>query len=169
MTRIAHFAKLALALALLFPWPAAAQARGTAARNQAAVEAGYLAFGLSYARRLGDGPLSVGGGARVAWEPPNSFDRNLFEPIGADVFVRWRASRWVHADVGPTLARYHYADDCPACTGTLTGLRSGLLFGQGIVFVGPELTAGWARDRVNGSEFGVVYGGQVRVVIGWGG
>ena len=165
---IAGAFRAAVLLLAALPCTAGAQARGAAARNQATVEVGYLSAGLSYARRLGDGPLSVGGGVWAAWEPPKSFDRNIFEPIGVDVFVRWHAAPWVHADVGPTLARYYYADDCPACTGSLWGVRAAVLFGQGMLFIGPELTAAQAHDRVNGSEFGLLYGARAQLVIGWG-
>jgi hypothetical protein len=142
--------------------------RGTASRNQVTLEIGILAAGLSYARRLGETPWSVGGGVWGAWEPPNSFDRSIFEPVGVEVFGRYRAAPWFHADVGPTIARYQWADDCPDCSGTFAGVRAAALVGHGIFFVGPEVAAGWASDDRFGSQLGVLLGAQARVVIGWG-
>jgi hypothetical protein len=169
----------ALLLALLSLPPAAlaaqqsalsmdAAARGADSRSQVAVEIGYLSAGLSYARRLGEGPLSAGVGVWGAWEPPGTFDRNVWEPLGVVVFGRWRAAPWLHADLGLTGARYQWADDCSSCSGSFFGLRSAVLVGHRFVFVGPELSAGWASDSEHGSEFGLLWGGQVRFVFGWG-
>ena len=159
---------LLAALLALAPLSAAAQLRGTAARNQVSLDVGILAGEIAYARRIGETPLSVGAGAWGAWEPPNSFGHPVFEPLGIVVFGRYRAAPWLHADVGPTLARYQSADDCSDCSGTFAGVRSALLVGHGILFVGPELSAGWASDDRFGSEFGVLWGAQVRLVFGWG-
>jgi hypothetical protein len=171
-------ALLALALLPLAPWQAAAQepqlpagipARASApsSRNQLALEVGILSAGLTYARRLGDGPLSLGGGAWGAWEPPGSFDRNVWEPLGAVAFARYRPMPWAHADVGVTAARYLWADDCSDCSGTLVGVRSVVLIGPRIFSVGPELLVGRASDERNGSELGVLWGVQARLTVGW--
>ncbi|HET7463695.1 MAG TPA: hypothetical protein VFJ82_20740 [Longimicrobium sp.] len=143
-------------------------ARGVDGRNQVTLEAGVLELGVSYARRLGESPFSVGAGVWGAWEPPSTFDGNVFEPAGLQVFARYRPVEWFHTDVGLTAARYQSADDCSECTGTLAGVRAAALVGHRMVFVGPEVTAGWADDELNGSRFGLLYGAQVRVVIGWG-
>lgn len=132
------------------------------------LSAGILAGELSYARRIGDSPFAVGGGVWGAWEPPNTFDRSIFEPIGLEVFGRWRAAPWLHADLGLTGARYQWADDCSGCSGTFVGLRSAALVGHGMLWVGPEAAAGWANDDRSGSGFGVLFGAQVRLVLGWG-
>jgi hypothetical protein len=148
--------------------PAAAQGGGAAGRNQVSLGVGIVAGEVTYARRVGATPLSMGVGAWGAWEPPNSFDHNFFEPLGIFVFGRYRASPWLHADVGPTLARYQSADDCSDCSGTFAGVRSAVLVGRDFLFVGPELSAGWASGGQNGSEFGVIWGAQLRLVLGWG-
>lgn len=148
--------------------PPAAVAQATAGRDQLSLAVGIVAGEVTYARRVGAGPLSVGAGVWGAWEPPNSFGRSIFEPLGIEVFARYRAAPWLHADVGPTLARYQWGDDCSDCSGTFTGVRSAVLVGHGILFAGPELAAGWASDDRYGSELGVIWGAQVRVVIGWG-
>ena len=142
--------------------------RGVDARNQVTLEAGVLSAGVSYARRVGESPFSVGAGVWSAWEPPSTFEGNVFEPAGLQLFTRYRPAEWFHADVGLTAASYHWADDCPECTGTLAGVRAAALVGHRMVFVGPEVAAGRASDDHNGSRFGVLYGAQVRVVIGWG-
>jgi hypothetical protein len=156
---------------LLATLPAAAagqRAHGLDARNQVALEVGYVAGGLSYARRIGATPFSAGAGVWGAWEPPNSFGRDILEPIGLQLFGRYRPAPWLHADLGVTGARYQWADDCSGCSGTFVGVRSAVLVGHGIVSIGPELSAGWANDERYGSEFGILLGGQVRLVLGWG-
>jgi hypothetical protein len=158
------FPLLAFLIISLVPFTAAAQ---MPARNQLALEIGYVAGGLSYAQRLGDGPFSAGAGAWGAWEPPNTFDRNFFEPLGLVVFGRYHGSLWA-ADLGLTAARYLASDDCSDCSGDFYGLRSVVLLGRGSFYVGPELSAGWASDGRNGTEFGIVWGAQVRFVYGWG-
>ncbi|HET7230637.1 MAG TPA: hypothetical protein VFJ16_11585 [Longimicrobium sp.] len=144
------------------------RASGVDGRNQVTVEAGVLSGGVSYARRMGESPWSVGAGVWGAWEPPGTFEGNVFEPVGLQVFTRYRPTEWFHTDVGLTAASYHWTDDCPACTGTLAGVRAAALVGHRMVFAGPEVTAGWASDDQNGSRFGVLFGAQLRVVIGWG-
>jgi hypothetical protein len=164
MRRSLGFAALLLALGT----PVAAQGSGAAGRDQLSLAVGIVAGEVTYARRIGDSPLSVGVGAWGAWEPPGSFGRDVFEPLGIEVFGRYRAAPWLHVDAGPTLARYQSADDCSDCSGTFAGVRSAVLVGHGILFVGPELSAGWASDAQNESEFGVIWGAQLRLVLGWG-
>ena len=138
------------------------------ARNEVAIGVGIVAGEVSYARRVGDSRLSVGAGVWGAWEPPSSFDREVFEPIGLSVFGRYRPAPWVHADVGLTAARYLYADDCSSCSGTFAGVRTAVMVGRGMVFVGPELALGRADDERDGPEFGMMWGAQVRLLLGWG-
>lgn len=146
----------------------AAAGRAVGSRYEIAVDIGILAGGLSYARRVGDTPLSLGAGLRGAWEPPNSFARNVWEPLGVVVFGRYRPTSWFHTDVGLTLARYVWADDCSECAGTFVGLRSAVLAGYRFVFIGPEVSMGRARDDRHGSDFGVIWGAQLRFILGWG-
>ncbi|MFL5383496.1 MAG: hypothetical protein ACJ8GN_13340 [Longimicrobiaceae bacterium] len=163
MKRLLAFSTVLLALA-----PSPGRAQATAARDQLSLGVGIVAGEIDYARRIGAGPLSVGAGVWGAWEPPHSFGHSVFEPLGIEVFGRYRAAPWLHVDAGPTLARYHSADDCPDCSGTFAGARTVLLVGQDFLFVGPELAAGWASDGPNDPEFGVIWGAQVRLVLGWG-
>jgi len=160
--------RLAFLAMLCFPAWSRADAQATAARDQLSLGVGIVAGEVTYARRIGAGPLSVGVGAWGAWEPPNSFGHSVFEPLGIEVFGRYRAAPWLHADVGPTLARYQSADDCSDCSGTFAGVRTAVLVGHDFLFVGPELAAGWASDPTHDSEFGVIWGAQVRLVFGWG-
>lgn len=142
-------------------------ARGPDSRNQLALEVGILSAGLSYARRLGESPWSVGAGVWGAWEPPNTFDRPIFEPLGVTVFGRYRPAAWLHADLGVMGASYRWADDCSGCSGSFTGVRAAVLAGKGIVYVGPEVAAGWASDDRDGTELGLLWGVQARLVLGW--
>lgn len=163
--------RLIFAALALTPAAAGAQEALSApppARNEVALEVGIVSGGLSYARRIGDTPLSVGAGVWGAWEPPNSFDRDVWEPLGLTVFGRYRPAPWLLTDVGLTGARYLSADDCSECTGTFVGLRSVALVGYRWVFVGPELSIGRVSDDRNGSDFGAIWGVQGRVMLGWG-
>ncbi|HLL85557.1 MAG TPA: hypothetical protein VK420_22990 [Longimicrobium sp.] len=163
--------RLVLTLLVLAPTAARAQEAAPAhspGRNEVALEAGIVSGGLSYARRIGDTPLSVGAGVWGAWEPANSFDRNVWEPLGLTVFGRYRPAPWLLTDVGISGARYLFADDCGECTGTFVGLRSVALVGRRWVFVGPELSLGSVSDDRNGSDLGAMWGVQGRVVLGWG-
>ena len=148
--------------------PVTASAGGVEGRNQLALEAGFLSLGLNYARRIGATPWSVGAGVWGSWEPPSTFEGSFFEPVGVVAFGRYRAAPWLHADLGLTAARYAWADDCSECSGSFVGARSAALVGYRWIFIGPELSAGWASDDHNGSQFGMFFGGQVRLVLGWG-
>jgi hypothetical protein len=139
------------------------------ARNQLAVEAGYVSAGLSFARAIGAAPISLGAGVWGSWEPPTSFDKNVWEPIGVTLFARYAPLSWLHADMGVTAARYLWADDCSECSGTFVGLRSSLMIGHRFVFIGPDVALGRASDDRFGSEWGALLGGQLRLVLGWGG
>jgi hypothetical protein len=96
----------------------------TTRKNHFSVDVGLLQGGLSYARRLGHGQFSIGGGVWGAWEPWSSFEGSVFEPLGAELFVRAHPSRAVQLELGPSLLRYRWADDCSECTGTFTGVRA---------------------------------------------
>ena len=144
-------------------------APGLGSRNQVALDVGILSGGLSYTRRIGVTPFSLGAGVWGAWEPPSSFDRNVWEPLGLVAFGRYQPMAWLHTDVGLTGARYLWADDCSECSGTFVGVRSAALVGYRMLFLGPEVSAGRASDERNGSEFGVIWGVQARLVFGWDG
>ena len=156
----------ALVLALLAA-PEIASSQRVARAHQVAVEAGIVSLGVSYARRVGETPLSLGGGVWGSWEPAGSFERNVWEPITASLFARYAASRWVRADLGATAGRFLYADDCSECSGTLVGLRSDLYVGHRWLSIGPWATLALASDARDGSEAGVLWGVQARTIIGW--
>ena len=133
--------------------------------HQLTVDAGVLSAGISYARQVDNSPWSMGAGLWGAWEPPNSFDRNVWEPLGATVFVRRWPTRWLHTDVGATAARYLWADDCSECSGTFVGLTSSVRVGSRVVSIGPDVSLGRASDDVNGAAWGVIWGAQARVIL----
>jgi hypothetical protein len=56
--------------------------------NQFSIDVGLVQGGLTYARRLGQGNFSVGGGVWAAWEPWSSFETNVWEPLGVELFLR---------------------------------------------------------------------------------
>jgi hypothetical protein len=88
--------------------------------------------------------------------------------MGFVVFARLQPSQGLQVEIGPTILRYFWADDCSECSGALIGLRSVAVVGYRFVFAGPTVVLGWARDNRNGTEFGAVYGVQVRFVLAWG-
>jgi hypothetical protein len=137
-------------------------------RNQVALEVGIISVGVSYARRVGAGPLSIGAGLWGAGAPANTFDRNVWDPVGIVVFARYSRPPWLQVDLGPGLLTYVWTDDCSECSGTFVGLRFAARLGYRFVFLGPEVWVGSASDRPNGAEFGAMVGAQLRFVVGWG-
>ena len=156
-------------LGALLAAPSLAAAQEAAKLNQVGLEAGIVSVGLSYARRVGDGPVSVGAGVWGSWEPAGSFDRNVWEPVVLGLFGRYHPTPWLHADVGVLGGRYVNADDCSDCSGSLVGLRSDLFVGHRLLSIGPWATLAHASDDRNGGEVGVLWGVQLRSIIGWDG
>ena len=81
---------------------------GAIRKNHFSVDVGVLQGGVSYARRLGQGQFSIGGGIWAAWEPWSTFESDVWEPLGVELFVRAHPSRDVQLEVGPSLLRYHW-------------------------------------------------------------
>jgi hypothetical protein len=167
MHAIIRSLSILLALALTNAAPGLGQDRAIR-RNQFSVDLGLLQGGLSYARRLGDGPFSLGGGLWGAWEPWSSFEGNVFEPLGAELFVRAQPGRAAQLELGPSLLRYRWADDCSECTGTFTGVRAAAMVGQGIFSLGPTVRLGRITGDPRGSEVGLLWGLQARLLFSWG-
>jgi hypothetical protein len=160
---------LSLLVALVVAHAAPALAQHTAVRrNQFSVDVGVLQGGLSYARRLGQGPFSIGGGVWAAWEPWSTFEGDVWEPLGVELFVRAQPSRDVQLELGPSLLRYHWADDCSECTGTFAGVRAAAMVGRGIFALGPTLRLGRATGDPAGDELGLLFGIQGRLLFSWG-
>jgi hypothetical protein len=141
---------------------------GAIRKNHFSVDVGLLQGGLSYARRVGHGPFSVGGGVWGAWEPWNSFEGSVSQPLGAELFVRAQPSRAVQLELGPSLLRYRWADDCSECTGTFAGLRAAAMVGQGVFSLGPTLRVGRLTGDPAGGETGILWGIQGRLSFSWG-
>jgi hypothetical protein len=147
--------------------PAPAQ-DGALRKNHFSVDVGVLQGGLSYARRVGP-KFSVGGGIWGAWEPSNSFQSTFVEPVGLELFVRMHPSRYAHLEAGPSILRYSSADDCSECTGTFTGIRAAAMVGKGVFSLGPAVRFGRITGGSSGSEMGVLWGIQARLMFGWDG
>lgn len=159
-------------LSLLLPLtaasaPLASAQSGNLRPNQFSIDIGLLQGGLTYARRLGQGNFSVGGGVWGAWEPWSSFETNVWEPLGVELFLRAHPSRNVHLEIGPSLLRYHWADDCSACTGTFAGVRAAAMVGNGIFALGPTARLGRITRAPTGGETGVLWGIQGRLLFSW--
>jgi hypothetical protein len=146
--------------------PALAQ-EGAAPKNQISLDVGLIQGGVSYARRVGAGPFSVGGGLWGGWEPWNSFRGNVWEPMGAELFVRAHPSNDVHLELGPSVLRYYWADDCSGCTGTFLGLRAAAMVGKGIFSLGPTARIGRTTGDPAGDETGIIWGIQARLLFSW--
>lgn len=146
--------------------PGAAASQGVS-RYQFAVDVGVISLGLSYAQRVRETRVSVGAGVWVAWEPANTFDRNVFEPRGVVVFARASYPRVVQIDMGVGLLRYAYGDDCSKCGGTFAGLRLGAHVGGRKLLFGPDLWIGAVSDAGHGSDLGFLLDLQFRLMLGW--
>jgi hypothetical protein len=155
-----------LALLLAGATPGLAQ-DATIGRNQFSLDIGVLQGGLSYARRVGQ-KFSVGGGVWGAWEPWNSFESAFFEPIGVELFVRAHPSRDIHLEAGPSILRYYSEDDCSECTDTFTGIRTAAMVGNGVFSLGPTVRFGRITGGASGSEMGIIWGIQGRLLFAWG-
>ena len=136
-------------------------------RNQLSIDVGLLQGGLSYSRRVSR-KLSVGGGVWAAWEPWTSFESDVFEPIGVELFVRAYPAADVQLEAGPSVLRYYSADDCSECTDTFTGIRTAAMVGTGIFWLGPTARFGRITGGSSGSELGFIWGIQARLLFGWG-
>jgi len=141
---------------------------GAIRKNHFSVDVGVLQGGLSYARRLGQGPFSIGGGIWAAWEPWSTFESDVWEPLGMELFVRAHPSRDVQLEVGPSLLRYHWADDCSGCTGTFAGVHAAAMVGRGVFALGPTLRLGRVTGGPAGDEIGLLFGIQARLLFSWG-
>jgi hypothetical protein len=137
-------------------------------KNHFSVDVGPLQGGLSYARRVGAGPFSIGGGVWGAWDPWSSFEGSVFQPLGAELFVRAHPSRAVQLELGPSLLRYLWADDCSECTGTFNGVRAAAMVGKGIFSLGPTVRLGRVTGHPAGGETGILWGIQARLLFSWG-
>jgi hypothetical protein len=137
-------------------------------RNQVSLDVGPLEGGLTYARRLGQGAWSLGAGVWAGWEPGNSFETNFFEPKGVHLFLRARPSRDVQLELGPSLLRYQWADDCSSCGGTFASLRAAAMVWRGIFSLGPLIQVGRLSGSPAETEVGFVWGFQGRLLFSWG-
>jgi hypothetical protein len=165
---ITRLSWLACALLLLSAAPGLAQDSKVPHRNQLAIDIGVLEAGVSYARRVARGPYSIGAGLRGAWEPWNSFEQSVFQPMGGELFVRVQASGATQLELGPTLLRYRWADDCSECTGTFAGVHAAAMIGTGSLLLGPTVRYGVLTGAPSGSEIGFMWGLRGRILISWG-
>ena len=167
MHHTARYLSLLSGLVVAIPALGAAQ-DGAIRKNQFSVDVGPLEGGLSYARRVGHGRFSIGGGVWGAWEPWHSFEGSVVEPLGVELFVRVQPSRAVHLEAGPSLLRYIWADDCSECTGTFAGVRAAAMVGRGIFALGPTVRLGRLTGSPAGDQTGVLWGIQARLLFSWG-
>lgn len=138
------------------------------ASGQLAIDLGNLAGGLSYATRLGTSRFRLGLGIWGAWEPATTVEQPVLEPIGAVLFIRYQPNASLMADLGPAVMTYRTSDDCSTCSATFLGVRSTVLVGYRFVFIGPEVAVGSFRGAGRDAELGIMYGAQLRFVIGGG-
>jgi hypothetical protein len=136
--------------------------------NHLALDVGLLQVGLSYGRRIGHGRLSMGAGVWGAWEPWNSVEKSVFEPVGGELFARFHPSDAAHLEIGPSLLRYLWADDCSECTGTFVGVHAAAMVGKGVISLGPTIRFGALTGGPSGTETGILWGIQGRLLFSWG-
>jgi len=137
-------------------------------KNQISIDLGALTFFIAYAHRIQNTKWSFGGGLGFAWElNQHSFERNVYEPGYIAAFIRYQYSHIFQFDIGPTLMRYFWTDDCSECRGTFVGLQTTASVGYKFVFLTPCLWVGSASDDRHGSEFGTIWNIQLRFLIPW--
>lgn len=163
---------LAVALLLAGAIPGLAQEEQSPIRsavnpNQLSLDVGVVQAGITYARRLGNGPFSFGGGVWAAHEPWNSFEQNVYAAGGGELFLRLQALRMLQLELGPSFLRYSHDDDCD-CEGSLIGGRAALMLGKGALWIGPTVRLGRASSGAMGGETGALWGVQGRVLLSWG-
>jgi hypothetical protein len=104
----------------------------------------------------------------AAWEPWNTFEQNVLEPMGGELFVRFHPSDDVHLELGPSLLRYHWTDDCSECTGTFAGIHAAAMVGKGVFSLGPTAKFGVLSGGPSGNEAGMLWGFQGRLMFSGG-
>jgi hypothetical protein len=139
-------------------------------RNQVNVDGGVLlAFSLAYTLRVGSLPLGVGGGGGFAWElNTKSFDRNIWNAVHWEAFLRFQPVPVLQLDIGPTWMTYNWADDCGECAGKFFGGHFAIMVGYRYVFIGANVRVGEVTDDRFASAFGTILSQQLRFVIPWG-
>jgi hypothetical protein len=157
----------ALAVLLLLAGAAPGRGQGQLKANEVTLDIGVLTGGVTYAHRLGRGPLSIGGGVWAAYEPWSSFEQNVFNAAGAALLLRLHAHELAHLEVGPTILRYSRDDDCSSCGGTFLGGHGSVMVGKGAFWVGPTARVGRLSGGGDG-QVGVLWGVQGRLLFSWG-
>jgi hypothetical protein len=165
ITRSSVLAALLLQVGVV---PGVGQDASSIRTNEMSVDIGLLEGGITYARRIGRGPVSIGGGVWAAYEPWSSFEQNVYAAAGGDLFVRLHALDMAHVELGPSLLRYRREDDCSSCGGTFVGARAAVMVGKGAFWVGPTARVGWLNSGVTEGETGVLWGVQGRLLFSWG-
>jgi hypothetical protein len=142
--------------------------RDRVGKHQIALDVGVLEGGPSYAHRLGSGRFALGGRVSAAWEPWNTFEANVFEPIGGELFIRYHPNREVQLELGPSVLRYLWADDCSDCSGIFAGAYASAMVGRGIFSLGPAVRFGVLTGAPSGAEAGILFGlqGRLRFMVG---
>ena len=129
---------------------------------------GSRLYSVSLARRVGATNLTFGGGFGYGSFYSHSFERNIYLAVHYVAFARYQPFEALQLDFGPTLIGYFWTDDCSECAGRFVGLYFSAGLGHRFVFAGPWVRIGFADDRRHGSEFGTIWGLQVRLALSWG-
>jgi hypothetical protein len=87
----------------------------------------------------------------------------MFEPMGGELFVRYEPNREVQLELGPSVLRYLWADDCSECSGTFAGAYASAMVGKGFFSLGPTARFGVLTGAPSGNEAGILWGFQGRL------
>jgi hypothetical protein len=136
--------------------------------NEITVDIGVLQGGLTYAHRIGRGPLSIGGGVWAAYEPWSSFEENVYDVAGGVLLLRLHAHEMAHLEIGPTILRYSREDDCSGCGATFLGGHGAVMFGKGTFWIGPTARVGRLSGGADDGQVGILWGVQGRLLFSWG-
>ena len=113
-------------------------------------------------------PTPAGSATAPSAERQGSFHQTLIEPVGIDLFVRAQPSRLTQFEIGPSLLRYRWADDCSECGGTFAGIQAAAMIGSGKVWIGPTVRFGRVSGRPSSDpETGVIWGVKARLLFSW--
>lgn len=125
-----------------------------------------IALSLSYARKIKANKL-YGFAVGFAWEEnANTFNKNIWNVLHGELFVRFQPSNSFHFDFGVTALGFSPHDDDDR-RGFFFGGYGELMIGYRYVFFAPRARIGIADDY-RGSEFGMILSPLVlRIIIPW--
>jgi len=158
---------LICAIALIVSKPLFAQTPKSEAdrvASQLSLDIGPIAGTISYAWLVPERGVGYGIGGGFSWEDISLVtDKNIWDVLHGEFFVRYRTSSAFFVDVGATYMRYAPFDDTDE-RGSFFGMYVAPMFGYRWIFLGAQTAAGFASD-FKGTEFGVAVRPALRLMV----